>query len=514
MFNTKTKVVVYSHGILVMPATYDARRALIEFCYSLAQYSYNRTPPTWKMEKKVDRVFAAATKDRREFRFHRNMLNEVALALSSRGVRKDSIEYVYKEIPKYVKVEFDTKNLMEPYPEQLPIIEHLSKPNVPIKITNAQTGRGKTLMALWAMCRLQARTMIQIQGGYVKRWLPDLKEKLGLKPKELVVVRGRDHLLSIINLAKNDDLKDVKVIIITSKTMYNFLKAFEEGNGQSIYNCRPEELHELLGVGLKLVDEVHEDYHLNFKTDIYTNVANGIYLSATLETKDAFRARMYSIAHPQDCWKSLKYDAYVDVRAKHYTLNDASVEMKTSQRGKTDYSHSAYETWILGNDDIKNNYMRIILESFYREFLTETPYEHGQKCLIFCSLVEMCETVAEFLKTKLFDLNIGVYVSGSDQKILSDCDIIVSTVESCGTAIDIPGLKVVCLTRAIDKFEKNEQIKGRLRKMSGKWAHIRPILVYLNNMLIPKHMDYHNNKKEYWKGLVYSLTEHNLKQRL
>lgn len=512
--NKPTKITVFTHGILVAPGNDRARKALLQFCYTLAQWSFNKKPPHWKLEKTITKVYAAATKKRTEFRFHRSQLEEVIIALQVGGVQESTIKVTYKDKPKYVKVEFNKRKLPTPYEEQEPIIEHLSELDVPIKVTNAQTGRGKTLMCLHAMANIGARTLLQLRGGYIKRWLPDLEELLGLSTKDMMVVRGSSSLISLFNMAKLGELDKYKVIIVTSKTIYNYLKEYEKSPKRNMYGVKPEEMYELLGVGLKVIDELHEDYHLNFKSDIYSNVANAIYMSATLETKDSFRARMYEIAHPSKFWKSLEYHAYVRVIAKLYSQEDTSMAFETSHRGKTDYSHSAYETSILKNKTATDNYLQIVHESFNHEFFNLTPFEPGQKLLIFFSLVDMCETAKVYFDKKLSDMKIGVYVAGSETKVLEESDIIISTVESLGTAMDIPGLKVVCLTRSIDKFEKNEQIKGRLRKMKGKWVDIEPILVYLVNVNITKHLDYHENKKVFWKGLVSKHEEQMVRSKL
>lgn len=515
MIQSKTKFVVYSHGVLIYPGNNTAKEALLEYSYTLAQYSFQKKPPTWRMQKVITKVYASWNKTRTEFRFHVNLLDDLFKALDYKGIKRNMIEVEHMKPSMGDPIDFTKNSLHTLRDYQNPIADHLSVPNIPIKVTNLQTGRGKTLIALTAMSRLGVRTAINLRGGYVDRWIPDLKEFFNLGKGELLVIRGRDALLSLINMAvsKDPDLDRVKVIIFTSKTIYNYIKEFDLDPNNFIYQVRPENLYEVLGVGLKIVDELHEDYHLNFKSDIYSNVANGIYLSATLDTKDPFRNRMYNIAHPPDTWLAAEYDAYVEVRAKNYTMVDLD-SVRTTQRGDVKYSHTAYEASILENPTLRENYCKIIYESFAYEFFTESPYEPGQKAMIFCSTVDMCNVVRDYLLTKTVDLTVEVFVAGVPTKILLHSDIVVTTVESAGTAVDVKGLKVVCLTRALDKFEKNEQIKGRLRKMSPPWEDVRPILIYLNNVLVEKHMTYHSNKLKFWKKLVHSHKTYTLETRL
>lgn len=364
-------------------------------------------------------------------------------------------------------------------------------------ITNDFIVTHNTFCALSAMINIGVRTVIQLRGGYVARWMEDLKGLFNFKKGELLVVRGRDSLQSIINMAKEGEL-EAKVIVITSKTVYNYLKEFEANPSDNIYGIRPEEFYGLLGVGLRIIDEAHEDYHHNFRTDLYSNVQSSIHLSATLNTEDPFKQRMYDIALPKDSWhEGVKYDAYIGVKAMMYETEDMT-NIRTQERGQDMYSHNAYEKSIMKNKKMLESYLRVICYPVFKYYL-EDDWKPGQKCLIFCGMVEMCEIVRDYLRKITSEIVINEFVSETDESVLSESDIIVSTVESCGTAQDIPNLKVSVLTRALRKLETNEQVKGRLRKLK-KWPEVTPIFVYLVNTSIQKHLDYHEVKKDQFEG--------------
>lgn len=492
-----TEIVTYSHGFYVKPANDKVKYALIQYCKGLGQWEVIKKPPDWRPIRKLSRIFAGATKDRKEFRFHITLLEEVIQTLKSVGVYSDEIKIKQLPLGKPVEVTFPIKVEMTDRDYQEDIISFLSNPDQKIKVTNLQTGRGKTHCALSAMINLGVRTVIQLRGGYVGRWMEDLENRFAFKKGELLVVRGRDHLQSIINMAKEGDL-DAMVIIITSKTLYNYLQEFEKNPRDNIYGVRPEELYELLGVGLRIVDEAHEDYHHNFRTDLYANVQSSIHLSATLHTEDPFKQRMYDIALPRDCWhKGIEYDAYIGVKALMFDSEDVE-RIRINERGRDTYSHNAYEKSIMKDKKMLESYLRIITYPVFKYFL-EDGWEPGQKCLIFCGMVEMCEVVRDYLRRVTSEIEVNEFVSETEEKVLSTSDIIVSTVESCGTAQDIPNLKLSVLTRALRKLETNEQVKGRLRKLK-KWPDVTPIFTYLVNTSIPKHMEYHEIKKDQFKG--------------
>lgn len=492
-----TEIVTYSHGFYVIPANDKVKYALIQYCKTLGQWEVVKRPPDWRPQRVLSRIFAGATKDRKEFRFHITLLDEVIRTLKSVGVYSDEILVRQIATPKAVETIFPLKEDLTARDYQEGLIDFLSNPDQKIKVTNLQTGMGKTFCALSAMINLGVRTVIQLRGGYVARWMDDLKGLFNFKKGELLVVRGRDALQSIINMAKEGEL-EAKVIVITSKTIYNYLKEYEANPNDNIYDIRPEEFYELLGVGLRVVDEAHEDYHHNFRTDLYANVQSSIHLSATLVTEDPFKKRMYDIALPKDCWHSgVEYDAYIGVKALMYKSEDTT-NIRTQERGQDMYSHNAYEKSIMKNKKMLDSYLRIISYPMLKYYL-EDDWKPGQKCLIFCGMVEMCEIVRDYLRSITSEIEINEFVSDTDESVLVNSDIIVSTVESCGTAQDIPNLKVSVLTRALRKLETNEQVKGRLRKLK-RWPEITPIFVYLVNEDIPKHMDYHEVKKDQFKG--------------
>ena len=495
----KTKIVTYSHGIAVYPGNRRCREALVDYCYTLIQWEWTKKPPSWRPIRTMKKVYAGATRDRSEFRFHRNLLEEVIQHLDGYGVRRSNIEFV--ELPPVdpVKVDHPMVDGITPRDYQVGLIEYLSQPDQVIKVTNLQTGRGKTLCALMSMVNLGVRTVIQLRGGYIARWIDDLEGLFDFKKGEVLVIRGRDSLLSLINMAKNDELK-AKVIIISNKTLYKFFEEHEKNTHDNYYECKPEELYALLRVGLRIVDEVHEDYHLSFRTDIYSHVPSSIHLSATLHTEDVFRRRMYDIALPKDCWyKGVEYDKYIVSYALFYQ-NNGDRKIRTSERGQDTYSHGAYEKSIMKHKEMLNNYLEIIRWPVQKYYIDD-DWQGGQKCIVFCYMVEFCELVRDHLLRHYPELDVQEYVAETSEAVLKTADIIVSTIKSAGTAQDIPDLKTAILTHAVRKKESNIQTLGRLRKLK-RWPDVTPNFIYLNNTSIEAHMKYHDAKIEIFKPLV------------
>lgn len=500
----KTTIRVYSHGISVRPVDGRDKFALTEFCKLTAQYDWVKKPPAWKAKKVIVRVFAGATKDRRDFRFHRNQLDELLRHLDAHGFGKRSIKIEYLEPPALKPVVFGMK-LHKPYDYQVPIIDFLSRDDISTKITNLQTGKGKTASALSAIEKIGLRTLLQLRGGYVDRWMEDVLPALKPKPDEFLIIRGSAALMAAIEMAKANALSpNLKMIVITNKTVFALIKEYELNGKRNIYGIEPQELYSLLQVNAVVIDEAHEDIHLNYRASIYRNIQHEIFLSATLETEDRFRRMIYDILFPMDNWApSPEYDAYIEVRAIRYRLKYPDSYVVT-RKGKEMYSHSAFEDCVLRVKDAFPNYLSMIKFLLGEQYFAD--HEWGQKAIIFFSLTDFCDKVTDELRKDYPEFKINTFISGTPESVLQDSDIIVTTIESCGTAKDIPGLKYGLLTRAVSKLEANEQIKGRLRKLK-KWPDISPRFDYLVCDDIAKQVEYHKAKEKQFKGKVLTHIE-------
>jgi superfamily II DNA or RNA helicase len=106
----------------------------------------------------------------------------------------------------------------------------------------------------------------------------------------------------------------------------------------------------------------------------------------------------------------------------------------------------------------------------------EKTYHLEGKTLIFVPLIEAVELVVEKLKKDYPDKRTYPYHSKVPKDEKDDAirkgDIIVSTIKSCGTGRDIPGLRVVICAEPIASKVGIEQVIGRLRPYAeGKFTY-------------------------------------------
>lgn len=488
-----------SHGIRVYGFNYRGRDALLDFCRSCAAYGVKRIPGG-RFVKSMLKVYVGVTADRREFHFHRHQYAELIYHLRGWGFADSRISVEARPMYDAADVELTLVDKRDPRDDQVPKIEYLAADGA-TKVLTVDPGRGKTFMTLMAQYRIGKLTLYVIKAMYIKKWIGDLKQAFGFDVNDIMVIRGAADLKALTALALTENL-DCKTIICSNTTFMLYLKDYER-YGDRVrelgFACVPDQFCELLKVGLRVIDEVHQDFHLNFRQDVYTHVPKTISLSGTLESDDPFMNSRYEVMFP----KELRIDngarvVYTAVKALEYRFKRQNL-IKFINKSRGSYSQVVYEQSIMKNAEVLSRYKEMvgqIAQHYYME-----KKQDGQKMLIYAATVEMCTILAEYLK-KLFPvLNVQRYVSEDDFDEMLTADMVVSTLKSLGTAQDIPDLYLVLMTDGLGSRQANLQAFGRLREML-RYPGCTPVFLYLVNLDIPKQIEYHTRKETLFKGRV------------
>jgi superfamily II DNA or RNA helicase len=281
--------------------------------------------------------------------------------------------------------------------------------------------------------------------------------------------------------------------------MQDYIKLYEDTKlvGFPAWLVPPERMYEVLGVGVRIVDEVHQHFHVNFKMDLYTHLPKGLYLSATLESDDTFTERMYKLAYPMNTRiNSGAFHKYAEVTAIEYSLQYAD-KVKCSRNGS--YNHIVYEEWLMKKKQALANYLEMIGNIVETDYVKKRVDK--QKMLIFAASVEMCRIIAEYLKKRFPKFTIGKYTSEDKYETLMTNDISVSTIGSSGTAVDIPDLITCLMTTGVVERKANLQALGRLRDLKH-YPNQKVHFLYLVCTDIRKQREYHQKKLELFKPRV------------
>ena len=506
----KSDVVVQTHGFRVTPRNVATKNALHKVLNKLIEWDrVDNGPEGFKWE--IKKLFATLNKTDKSYFVCKGLYKTFIDEVTKFGNVLTDLNITERSLFKTSEAIYHTNDMPTPYDYQEPIIEHLLDVTEGVwgrtKGTNLQAGKGKTLCAIQAIVKAGGKACIHMSAGYIKRWLPDLEKFLGLKEGVGIrVIRGFADLESIFQEALDGDAK-YQVYVVSHTTLQGYLKEYSDEEDFN-YSVEPQDFYSALDVRTALVDEIHENYHFMFKWISCAHVSKFIMMSATMETMKSHIRRMYTYLNPKECWLGMKYDAYVTAKAYHFRYNP-KLRIRFKQRGRKFYSHDVFEESIIKEKKFSNDYYEMIRAKSFHEFRDVGVYREGMKLLILCSKVDMCYYLEKYLKSTEPGYKYAVHVHGCDLHESIKADVIISTVASMGTGQDIPDLKVVILTRAIDSLEQNEQIKGRLRKPKGKNIDMKPVIVYFVCQNIPAHIKYHENKLKAWDGkVIQHITEY------
>lgn len=482
---------IYSHYFVAKNVTPRGEQILNGFARRYIQFGLVKVGRMFK--RMPVKVFASKVVPKKHFRFHYGQYDKFIEYLTyenNLGVGDYSLAkvgmYPVKPLDALVQEGWEARDY------QIPVIEYMHCPEPSHKkLVQLQAGKGKTFSALAALVKLNVRVMVFLKPQFIVKWIADFKKTITVTEEDICVVQGSSQLMKLITEAKDGELK-YKVIIISNRTFQNWITAYEQ-NGDKLqdsgYDCNPEDLMPLCQVGQRLVDEVHMDFHLNFKIDLYTHVSWSNSLSATLLSDDKFIAEMQYIAYPQEMrYKGMEFDRYVDTTALLYELADTH-GIRYTAIGSKNYSHIEYEKNFYRNRKLMIDYLTMIGDQVQKYYIEHR--KPGDRCLVYGASIQFCTTLSEYLKKRFSNIDVRRYVEDDPYENLMEAEISVSTVLSAGTGHDIAGLITVILTVAISSSASNIQGFGRLRNLGDKPTRF----IYFTCKDISKQVEYFEKKE-------------------
>lgn len=504
----RPRVEIYSHHFTVKNVQGGVKRACEELSRPLIEWDMMRVPGPGraKFVRMPKKIYATSTADRREFRASINLLDQFKQHLAASNVPLDSVEFVEKPLYEPVSAPMTWKSPKVPREKQVAPIEYFSESTDNgnrSRVITAPTGSGKGLMSVQALVRHGVRTAIVVKPKYISKWEEELDEFLDLKKEDIMIVQGTSAFVSVMNLALAGELK-AKILIFSNKCFQVYFKSYELGAYfNETYPIHPEELYEKLGVGIRLIDEAHEDFHLNFKQDMYTHIPLTMSLSATIDSDAELMNRMYRLLWPV-ATRGPEIETKPYIAASCLWFRAEKPDRIRHKNAKKQYSHIEFENSIMRDKRMLENYLKI------PELVVRTKYAAhrvpGQKMLIFCSTVAMCTLVTERLSTLFPEFTVARYVGEDEWEQLHSNDIVVTTIQSAGTAVDIANLRYTLLTVALSSKQTNIQVVGRLREMVN-FPDTTPEFMFTACSNIGKHVEYAMAKKDKLHGKVKTFNQ-------
>ena len=230
-----------------------------------------------------------------------------------------------------------------------------------------------------------------------------------------------------------------------------------------------------LGIGLKIIDEAHLEFRDTLLMDFCFNVKRNLYLTATdgrssKEENSIFRhvfssATFYKPSALLSAGVPKKWVEYITVGLNTHVKAAVYNYRIAGGRGM---NPASYGKWVIQHDKNKTHFKCCcdILKVIY----DKDPHA---KVLVFMPLIELCTDAAYFFKKELnfdktfdYDLNIKTINSSNTKRENEDnkhADVIVTTIGSCGTGTDIPGITTIISCSPFVSKVTAQQVFGRIR---------------------------------------------------
>lgn len=499
---------LHSHFFKVIGIQASGTRYLGQFMSLYLHASFRQPSPRFSQQKSQDKLYAFYTKDHKEYRFHVGQLEPFFKFLAFRGMDASYYRVEQIDIPKSLPLKAQVKEhwaLRDEQPEAVDFVLRDMPDDLHSRLVTLAPGCGKTLLSLWAACQRKQRVAIVILSGYLEKWVGDIQNVTTASVKDIMVVQGGSSLRGLIHLAKNDQYQS-DFVLISTQTWVDYLKSYGEDPTYCVevqYGCAPEELYGLLGIGTVLIDEIHQHLHAVYRTFCFMNVDRAIGLSGTFLSNDSFVEKIQHLMFPKEIrFANAKPKKYVHAYGISYSVLAATRPViKTTEPRSTTYSQTVFEKSILKIPRITRAYLDIITECVRHGFMDQ--FQPGMKCIIFARTIKMCTVIVEHLKTVYPDLDIRRYTQIDPYENVIDPDIRVTTQQSGGTAVDIPGLVTNITTDNMRSHQSNLQCLGRLRE--PKVGIARYFSVYSEG--IPKHVEYHQERQQLFRDRVVTFKE-------
>ena len=316
------------------------------------------------------------------------------------------------------------------------------------------------------LCKYKVKTLIIMHRDSLrKQWLNSLYNMSGLSSKYVHEIATSEELCRI---AKNEHNFDYDVYLMTHATFRAGIKRIPKME----YAMR---ITKNLGIGMKIIDEAHLEFRDTILMDMIFNVKRNLYLTATdgrsSKDENAIFRHVFSNAlfyKPSSFLTDnlpKKWVEYIAVSVNSHCNPNIYRYRVAGGRGM---NNASYGRWVIAYDKKKThlNCCKDILKVIY----DKDPHA---KILLFMPLIDLCEECSYFLKRELgkdptFDYDLDIRTINSknskrDNEYAKKADVIVTTIASCGTGTDIPGITGIISCSPYVSGITAEQVFGRIR---------------------------------------------------
>ena len=463
------------------------------------KYDYNLKKRVWYPEK----TFALCIKNGEEFRFHIGQWQHFKEHFEKGIIREDRYDIRWHGASKAAALDKEIRSGWVLREDQVKGSEFiLSTPEDSRRpLLSMPTGTGKTSTSLITAKQIGHRIAAVVLSRFSDKWRKDIEEIYDVKTSDICVIRGGDALLDASHWVSSGAVEKTPLpafFVISIETLMVWIKKYMEdprSRELQAYGCKLDDFFESLGIGTIIVDEVHMSMHQVYSVYCFLKTPWIINLSATVLSKDPTIQRIQKMMFPRYLrFEEIKMEKYITCHPCAYQIRDLGLcKVQTTERNDERYSHGAFERSIFATRILKESYVSMILGLIKSDYVDR--YMNKDKLIVFVYQQSTAEYLRDRIRIAYPDYDTRTYLQWDPYENIIQADIIVTTIVSAGTALDIPNLRVAIQTISVASPVANIQNLGRLRKLKDRDVHF--LYIYCTD--IAKQVDFHNERLELFK---------------
>ena len=337
------------------------------------------------------------------------------------------------------------------------------------------------------------------------QWLESLYKMNGFTSSYVHEIDSAEELYDIANGTYNGDYD---IYLMTHATFRAGMKRI--GTLEKAMNITKN-----LGIGIKVIDEAHLEFKDTILMDMVFNVYRNLYLTATDGRSSKEENSIFRHVFANACYYKQSDFVEDDNRPKKW-VNYYGIEVNTNCPknlykykvvGFKSMTPSSYGKWVIQRDKNKTHF-KCCTEIIHNMFM-EDQYA---KVLVFMPLIDLCEEFAYHLNMALqkdpsfpYDVDVRTINSKNsprENERNKSADVIVTTIGSCGTGTDIPGITgIVSCSPFVSKITAT-QCFGRIR-YCGKIGSYYDIY----DSSVPMDRYWYQSRSKFMKHLALNVKE-------
>lgn len=332
-------------------------------------------------------------------------------------------------------------------------------------------GTGKTFMACYSAIQVGLRTLIITPTTNIKnQWAETLIKMFSVPEAKVITVNAPKDFINV----KGDFVVVSQASLLILNKNYDLEKILKANR-----------------FGIKVIDEVQMWFHNIIKVDGSSNICHNWYLTGTFgrsgdEENNLYQQMFGDLAIFREKEKAptifnkkpgniygMKPHMNVRMIWTHSGLSPEEIKKVTSSMRYSEregkwmrygISIPEYTKLIIPPDGRMTKFLSKILEVVK---MANNEVKYG-RMLILSPTIDSVEILTDYIKKIYPKLKIGTIHSRNtrqdNDRVKAECDIMLSTVKSCGTGFDVKDLSKLVVAEQFKSWILADQVSGRLRR--------------------------------------------------